>query len=157
MGWADETFWSKEDLQQNVAFTTPLQLSELSSGDRGQNSPVLLRYINFVPSQFVKVAPNLLCHFLSAEAIHRIVLAQCFHGPWSHLAFTSLNGNTTAIIGVAIQNNPGAVISLPKSGLEIQQRSPDSGKVAFPWISSHARNHRESQDLTLTHTHRLLC
>lgn len=63
--WEDETIiWPKEDLQQYVAFIKLLQLSEFSSCDRDQNLPVPFQYIDFLLSQFMKVAPNLLL-FLS--------------------------------------------------------------------------------------------
>lgn len=93
-----ETIWSKDDLQQYAAFTMLLQLLEFSSCNRDQNLPVLFQYIDFIPSQFVKVIPNLLCHFFSVEAISRIVLFQCLSKPWSHLTFTGVNRNMTAVI-----------------------------------------------------------
>lgn len=68
-----------------AALTTLLQILGFCVCDMGQNLLLLFQYIDFKPSQFVKVASNLLCHFFSAWAINRIVLARCFSKSWSYL------------------------------------------------------------------------
>lgn len=71
MGWEHGTSWSKDQLQPQADLTMLLQLPECSRCDRDQNLPVLFQYIDF---QFVKVALNLLCRFISATS--RIVSVQ---------------------------------------------------------------------------------
>lgn len=143
----------------STAFATLLQILEICVCDMGQNLLLLFQCIGFKPSQFVKVASNLLCHFFPVGATGRI---RCWLTVPASLGLTSIpwpeSWHTTAITRISSYNNLGTT-SCPYSKIRAgnSAASPDSGKTAFSWVSLHARNKLKSQDFTSTHTHRLLC